>query len=106
MDCDVCRLPDPYNGTGDGIGSCDCPRCDGGCGVAANSVLCECPGDDDYPWVYDQEEADPDPDPDKIVGWTDDDMFNDHPGIPAPPDPGPDPYGEPDTTTVHLPEDR
>ena len=32
MICDVCGLPDPYRGQGDGIGSCDCPRCD--CGAA------------------------------------------------------------------------
>jgi hypothetical protein len=43
--CDVCGLVDPYNGTGDGIGSCDCPRCDY-CGVADGSVLCTCPSDD------------------------------------------------------------
>ena len=43
-ECDVCGLPDPYAGTGDGIGSCDCPRCE--CGAAASSVLCICPPDD------------------------------------------------------------
>jgi hypothetical protein len=43
--CDVCRLPDPYNGGGDGIGSCDCPRCDGG-EAAHWSTLCTCPDDD------------------------------------------------------------
>lgn len=47
IDCDVCGLPDSYNGDGDGIGSCDCPRCDGG-EAAADSVLCTCPPDD-YP---------------------------------------------------------
>jgi hypothetical protein len=31
MQCDVCNLPDLYNGQGDGIGS---------------SLLCDCPGDD------------------------------------------------------------
>lgn len=46
MTCDVCGLPDPYNGDGDGIGSCDCPRCLGG--EAANwSALCICPPDED-----------------------------------------------------------
>jgi len=49
--CDVCGLPDPY-GTGDGIGSCDCPRCE--CGPAASSVLCTCPPDD---W-WDRDERD------------------------------------------------
>jgi len=44
--CDVCMLPDPYNGQGDGIGSCECPRCD--CGTAAGSALCGCPPDDDW----------------------------------------------------------
>ncbi|SCL16415.1 hypothetical protein GA0074692_0024 [Micromonospora pallida] len=44
MRCDVCGLPDPYAGQGDGIGSCDCPRCDHGCGVARGSYLCS--GDD------------------------------------------------------------
>jgi hypothetical protein len=47
MRCDVCLLPDPYNGAGDGIGSCECSRCD--CGTAAWSALCTCPPDDDYP---------------------------------------------------------
>ncbi len=46
LDCDVCGLPDPYAGGGDGIGSCDCPRCDGG-EAAAWSALCTCPPDDD-----------------------------------------------------------
>lgn len=27
MDCPDCMLPDSYAGHGDGIGSCDCPRC-------------------------------------------------------------------------------
>jgi hypothetical protein len=38
--CDVCGLPDLHRGHGDGIGSCDCPRCD--CGVARSSALCSC----------------------------------------------------------------
>jgi hypothetical protein len=44
MTCDVCGLPDPYRGQGDGIGSCDCPRC--GCGSAAGSQFCTCLPDD------------------------------------------------------------
>jgi hypothetical protein len=44
-ECDVCGLPDNYNGDGDGIGSCDCPRCDGG-EAAVHSVFCTCPPDD------------------------------------------------------------
>lgn len=45
MTCDVCNLPDIHNGQGDGIGSCECPRCD--CGVAAWSSLCTCPTEED-----------------------------------------------------------
>lgn len=37
--CLTCNLPDPYNGDGDGIGSCECPRCDT-CGSAP--LTCEC----------------------------------------------------------------
>lgn len=59
MRCDVCGLPDPYRGQGDGIGSCDCPRCDHGCGVARGSYLCNGPSDDD---PYDDPDA----------GWDDD----------------------------------
>jgi hypothetical protein len=44
--CDVCGLPDPYQGTGDGIGSCGCPRCE--CGAASSSAFCTCPPDDCY----------------------------------------------------------
>lgn len=46
--CDVCNLPDLHHGYGDGIGSCDCPRCE--CGVAEWSDLCTCPPDDEEPW--------------------------------------------------------
>ncbi|MCK2219731.1 hypothetical protein MF672_038940 [Actinomadura sp. ATCC 31491] len=45
--CDVCSLPDPYNGAGDGIGSCYCPR--GDCGEPDWSVFCTCPAEDDGP---------------------------------------------------------
>lgn len=45
MTCDVCGLPDIYNGQGDGAGSCDCPRCD--CGVAIGSYVCTCPPADE-----------------------------------------------------------
>lgn len=45
--CDVCNLPDLYDGAGDGIASCGCPRCDGG-EAAASSVFCTCPPDNDY----------------------------------------------------------
>lgn len=45
MICDVCGLPDMHDGQGDGIGSCDCPRC--ACGVARSSMFCVCPADED-----------------------------------------------------------
>lgn len=48
MTCDVCGLPDNYRGQGDGIGSCDCPRCD--CGAARSSQFCVCEPDDDPGW--------------------------------------------------------
>lgn len=41
-DCLLCGLPDPYDGQGDGIGSCDCSRCDD-CG--AGPEQCECSGE-------------------------------------------------------------
>lgn len=47
MTCDVCGLPDPYAGQGDGIGSCDCPTCQ--CGSAVGSDSCTCPTEDDGP---------------------------------------------------------
>jgi hypothetical protein len=53
--CDACHLPDPYGGGGDGIGSCDCPRCGGG-EAADGSVFCDCPLDDEYDW-RDEEES-------------------------------------------------
>jgi hypothetical protein len=43
--CDVCNMPDIHRGQGDGIGSCDCPRCDGG-EAADGSAFCVCPPDD------------------------------------------------------------
>jgi hypothetical protein len=52
--CDGCGLLDLYDGAGDGIGSCDCPRCEER-GEAAGSAWCRgCPRDgyepdgDDY----------------------------------------------------------
>jgi hypothetical protein len=48
--CFDCSLPDPYNGAGDGIGSCECPRCED-CGAPPG---CDCPSewDDDYDEPY------------------------------------------------------
>jgi hypothetical protein len=60
IECDVCHLPDPYGGGGDGIGSCDCPRCDGQ-EAASGSVLCDCPPNDEYDW---RDEGDEDGDED------------------------------------------
>jgi len=49
MECDVCNMPDPYAGQGDGIGSCGCLRCDGG-EAALGSVFCNCPpAGEDWP---------------------------------------------------------
>lgn len=49
--CLSCQLSDPYHGDGDGIGSCDCIRCDC-CG--AGPQLCDCgkdwDGDPDEGW--------------------------------------------------------
>lgn len=45
MRCLECGLPDPYDGWGDGIGSCECPRCEY-CGAPPG---CDC-SDDDYGW--------------------------------------------------------
>lgn len=46
--CDVCGLPDPYRGQGDSIGSCGCPRCEGG-EAADGSALCICPDPEEGP---------------------------------------------------------
>jgi hypothetical protein len=49
--CFDCDLPDPYNGAGDGIGSCECPRCED-CGLPPR--LCHCDEwDDDWGDSYD-----------------------------------------------------
>lgn len=55
LECDVCGLPDLYGGTGDGIGSCDCPRC--ACGEAVHSQFCTCSDYDDID-PYDEQEDD------------------------------------------------
>jgi len=56
MTCFVCGLPDPYRGNGDGIGSCDCPRCD--C-CAAGPDECDCRRDFDE--IYDDPDGPFDP---------------------------------------------
>jgi hypothetical protein len=38
--CYDCGLPDLHDGAGDGIGSCDCPRCQH-CGAAPQECGCE-----------------------------------------------------------------
>lgn len=52
--CLDCGLPDSYDGGGDGIGSCDCPRCEN-CGAAPQECNCEeYSGEDDLsPWPAD-----------------------------------------------------
>lgn len=45
--CWDCRLPDPYHGQGDGIGSCECPRCER-CGGRPLRCNCSDYDDDDY----------------------------------------------------------
>lgn len=47
MRCLDCGLPDPYNGQGDGIGSCDCPRCQC-CGAGPQECECNRDFDDLY----------------------------------------------------------
>lgn len=44
MECVNCGLPDMYEGGGDGIGSCDCSRCEW-CGAAP--LRCDCRARDD-----------------------------------------------------------
>lgn len=48
--CPECNLPDYYNGQGDGIGSCDCPRKE-----CCNEVayFCTCATDEDW-WGEDE----------------------------------------------------
>jgi hypothetical protein len=46
MTCLECDLPDPYNGEGDGIGSCECPRCEWCHGPP---LECECESEDAFP---------------------------------------------------------
>lgn len=48
--CMDCGLPDPYHGAGDGIGSCDCCRCEY---CAGPPGLCSCEEDDLPPWPDD-----------------------------------------------------
>ena len=54
MTCPVCGLPDAYRGQGDGIGSCDCPRCD--C-CHAGPDECECRQDWDVIRSYYDDEG-------------------------------------------------
>lgn len=46
--CFDCNLPDPYNGAGDGIGSCECARCEycGGPPGVCNCDEWDCDCDD------------------------------------------------------------
>jgi hypothetical protein len=56
MRCDSCGLPDNYCGQGDGIGSCDCPRCEC-CGGGPDD--CDCGRDFDE--IYDDPDEPFDP---------------------------------------------
>lgn len=54
MRCQLCGLPDPYRSHGDGIGSCDCTRCEC-CGAGPDE--CECGRDwDDMKTFLDEDE--------------------------------------------------
>lgn len=55
MNCQQCGLPDPYRGQGDGIGSCECPRCDC-CGAAPDE--CDCDRDYDEYHAFDDDDPD------------------------------------------------
>jgi hypothetical protein len=50
--CVSCQLPDPYHGQGDGIGSCECDRCEW---CAAPPLLCDCDDRHDVDWPDDDE---------------------------------------------------
>jgi hypothetical protein len=45
--CLECDLPDPYDGAGDGIGSCECPRCEWCDGPP---LVCECETEQAEDW--------------------------------------------------------
>jgi hypothetical protein len=47
MNCQRCGLPDSYRGQGDGIGSCDCSRCEC-CGAAPYECECGRDWDENY----------------------------------------------------------
>lgn len=49
--CFECGLPDRYNGHGDGIGSCQCMRCEH-CGGPPG--VCNCADDFEYPRFEDE----------------------------------------------------
>lgn len=44
-ECMQCSLPDLHDGQGDGIGSCECPRCEW-CDAAPG--MCSCDYEDEY----------------------------------------------------------
>lgn len=49
-ECQQCGLPDLHDGDGDGIGSCDCTRCDD-CDQPTLACRCATGGyDDPYTW--------------------------------------------------------
>lgn len=50
FECDLPDLPDRHNGHGDGIGSCDCARCEW-CGGPPG--VCNCADDEGPDWPDD-----------------------------------------------------
>lgn len=56
MYCPRCQLPDLYHGQGDGIGTCDCPRCSC-CHAGPDGCSCRQDWDCDEDW--DGDEAEP-----------------------------------------------
>lgn len=53
--CWSCGLPDYYDGAGDGIGSCECPRCEW---CSGPPLECSCEDDDYYDGEWRPEDDD------------------------------------------------
>lgn len=60
MTCPSCGLHDSYRGQGDGIGSCDCPRCQ--CCGRGPSDDCDCSQDWNDRWPSGEYDDDDEPD--------------------------------------------
>jgi hypothetical protein len=79
--CVGCCLPDPYDGDGDGIGSCMCPRCEscGECQYCADALrLHHCSNEPCSDWDDDE----PDDDAGHGDGWTPVETIDVHGGLP------------------------